>query len=346
MGDVLMASTIANNLKKYNSNYIIHFMCYLNNSKIIETNPNIDKIIKVEEKVLKSFSGLIKIIKNINKEKFDVLIDPYEKTQSKIISKFSNIPRRISYPGKNHFGFYTDIINTKKIVKTPAGLALDNRLSLINPLVDYSFKKNYEHPLFLKEEEIVAGKKTLFKGGIKFDKSILMLGVLGSKEEKTYPLQYMGKLINLILENKEIDVLFNYIPKQVNQINELMSFIDTKHYHKIHPKILGKSIREFASIMYHCDIHISNEGGSCHISKALNKPTFTIFSPYIKLEDWNTFSGNPLFEYSDLKELKPELFKNNKQKQWRKNSLNLYNEYYPLLISDKIDNFLNKYLKN
>lgn len=346
MGDVLMTSTLANNLKRFNPSFSIHYLCYTNHAPIIATNPNIDHIITIEEKKLKTFFGLIQTIKNIRKKKFDLLIDPYEKTQSKLISKFSGIPIRISYPKKDVFKCYTHIINLQSVLKTSAGLALDNRLALINPIVNASsFQKDYAHPLFLNKEEIDRGKSILKEGGITFDKPILMLGVLGSKEEKTYPLPYMGQLINTILENHEIDVLFNYIPKQKQLIDLLMSYIDPKHHLKIHLTIIGKSIREFASIMYHCTIHISNEGGGCHISKALNKPTFTIFSPYIKVEDWNTFSDNPLFDYSDLKELKPELFENETQKQWRKRSLELYKVYKPMLIIPKIDNFIKKHLK-
>ncbi|APD05688.1 lipopolysaccharide heptosyltransferase III [Flavobacteriaceae bacterium UJ101] len=345
MGDVLMASTLANNLKRFNSSFSIYFLCYTHHAQIIATNPNIDQIIKVEEKKLKTFSGLIQTINHIRKEKFDILIDPYEKTQSKLISKFSSIPMRISYPKKDFFGNYTHVINPKSISKTSAGLALDNRLALIDPIIDSSFQKDYIHPLFLKKEEIDHGEKILKEGNISFTKPIVMLGVLGSKEEKTYPLSYMGQIINTILENRDIDVLFNYIPKQKDQIDLLMSSIDPKHHSKIHLNIIGKSIREFASIMYHCDLHISNEGGGCHISKALNKPTFTIFSPYIKVEDWNTFSDNELFSYSDLKQIKPELFENETQKQWRKRSLELYKAYKPMLIIAKIENFMKKHLK-
>ncbi len=344
MGDVLMASTLANNLKRFDSSYTIYFLCYTHHASIIATNPNIDHIIKIEEKKLKSFSGLIHTIQYIRSERFDILIDPYEKTQSKIISFFSGIPIRISYPENDYLKSYTHTISQNTIPKTTAGYALDYRLALLDPIVPPTFTKEYTHPLFLKEEEIKNGNDILKKGGIVFDKPIIMFGVLGSKEEKTYPLPYMGEIINTILDQYSIDVLFNYIPKQRAQIDILMRYIDPKHHKKIHLDIIGKSIREFASIMVHCDLHISNEGGGCHISKALNKPTFTIFSPYIKTEDWNTFTDNPLFDYADLKQLKPQLFENKTQKQWRKKSLDLYKDYSPMLIMAKIDNFLKKHL--
>ena len=342
MGDVLMSSTLANNLKRYNLNFQIHFLCYSNHASIISTNPNIEKILRVDEKRLKTFNGLIDVIKQIRNEKYDVILDPYEKNQSKIFSLFSRATTRISYPSSNFLRFYTHKINLQKIYKSSAGLALDHRLALIDPLIDNTFKKEYHHPIFLTSEEITNGEKILKDGGINFKKPILMLGVLGSKEEKTYPLPFMGELINNLLNKFDVDVLFNYIPKQKNQIQELMSYISTKHHNRINLNIIGKSIREFASIMYHCNLHISNEGGGCHISKALNKPTYTIFSPYIKIDDWNTFTQNPLFEYSDLKQLKPQLFENETQKQWRKRSLELYQEYTPDLISSSINNFMKK----
>ena len=45
--------------------------------------------------------------------------------------------------------------------------------------------------------------------------------------------------------------------------------------------IYESNIRGFISLMNQCELLIANEGGSVHIAKALDKPTFTIFSPYM-----------------------------------------------------------------
>jgi len=345
MGDVLMSSTIANNLKRFSPSCTIHFLCYAPYASIIKYNPNIDYIIKVDEKKSKPFFGLVKITQQIRNDKYDILIDAYEKFQSKIISKFSGIKMRISYPKKNYLHCYTHSVKRDLVQKTAAGLALDHRLSLIDPIVGKNFSKNYTHPIFLKEKEILVQKETLKLQGIQFNKPIIMLGVLGSKPEKTYPLESMGKIINEIFKFRDVDILFNYIPSQKKEINKLMNYIHPFHHQKIHLSIIGNTIREFAAIMYHCRLHISNEGGGCHISKALNKPTFTLFSPYIKVEDWHTFSNNPSFDYIDLKELKPDLFSKKSQKQWRKNSQKLYEDYDVDIIINKVNRFITKELK-
>ena len=53
---------------------------------------------------------------------------------------------------------------------------------------------------------------------------------------------------------------------------------------QIYFDVFGETLRDFLAITYHCDALIGNEGGAINMAKALNVPTFTIFSPWIKKE--------------------------------------------------------------
>jgi heptosyltransferase-2 len=55
-------------------------------------------------------------------------------------------------------------------------------------------------------------------------------------------------------------------------------------------EVFGKSLREFMAITSHCDALIGNEGGAVNMAKALDIPTFSIFSPQIK----NQILSSPL----------------------------------------------------
>jgi heptosyltransferase-2 len=57
-----------------------------------------------------------------------------------------------------------------------------------------------------------------------------------------------------------------------------------------------------------CDVLVANEGGTVHIAKALNKPTFTIFSPYVNKDHWAKFRGRKFHHSVHLLEIKPNLF--------------------------------------
>ena len=62
IGDVLISSVIANNYKAKYPDSEVHLMAYDFTHGVIQNNPNIDKIISINEKELKKFGNLIKII--------------------------------------------------------------------------------------------------------------------------------------------------------------------------------------------------------------------------------------------------------------------------------------------
>jgi heptosyltransferase-2 len=49
-----------------------------------------------------------------------------------------------------------------------------------------------------------------------------------------------------------------------------------------------------------CDVLVANEGGTVHIAKALNKPTFTIFSPYVNKDQGRQFRGRKISSFSSF----------------------------------------------
>jgi heptosyltransferase-2 len=48
------------------------------------------------------------------------------------------------------------------------------------------------------------------------------------------------------------------------------------------------SLRDYMATAYHCIAAVGNEGGAINIAKALNKPTFAVFSPLIDPSGWHT----------------------------------------------------------
>jgi heptosyltransferase-2 len=96
-----------------------------------------------------------------------------------------------------------------------------------------------------------------------------------------------------------------------------------------------------------CDLLIANEGGTVHISKALNKPTFTIFSPYVLKEHWASFEDGKMHTSIHLLDEKPHLFSvdRNERKKIEADPSFLYNQLTPDIIIPKLKSFLSLNLK-
>lgn len=112
--------------------------------------------------------------------------------------------------------------------------------------------------------------------------------------------------------------------------------------------LYAPSIRDFAVLMNKCDALVSNEGGTVHIAKAIGKPTFTIFSPYINKDDWSSFEDGKFHKSVHLLDFLPNAISElsyEQNKEIEKNPRELYLKLTPEMIISELNPFLGDYLK-
>lgn len=348
IGDVLISSVIANNLKKiFPQSYITYFV-YDYTSGVLEGNPNIDEIHQIKEAWLKKPSNLIKTITAVRKKHYDIVFDPYAKLQSRLLCYYSGAEFRIGFKRKGKklkLPFYSHPIEFLPKKTKECGKAIENRIHLIRSVFDFPISAsgetevNYEPKIFLTKEEQNYNPLE----GLK--KPVIMLGVLGSTPQKSMPYAYIASLIDYIASTYDATLLFNYAPHQRAEAEKI--YASCKHRDKINLDIYENSIRGFIKLMNQCDLLVSNEGGSVHIAKALNKPTFTVYSPYIEKEDWNSFEDGKFHDSVHLLEEKPELyegFTREKRKEIEVDPSIMYKELTPAIIRKKLVPFLSHHL--
>ena len=78
------------------------------------------------------------------------------------------------------------------------------------------------------------------------------------------------------------------------------------------------------------------------MAKALNIPTFTIFSPWIRKEVWNMFDDDLYYTSVHLSDYKPEIYNDVEYKSLK----NEYNKLYQLLSFEYFEKKLKDYLSN
>ncbi|NBL65268.1 lipopolysaccharide heptosyltransferase family protein [Flavobacterium sp. NST-5] len=343
IGDVLVSSIICNNLKSEYPNAQIDYLIYPFTVPVVENNPNIDNLILFEEKYSKSKWQLLQFILKIRKQKYDIVIDAYGKLESAIITKFSGASKRIGYRQKEKLNAYNIAVDHHDFPKSYAGLAIERRENLFKDLMTEPIEN---HPkLFVTAKEKQDAYNIFLSNGINPEKeNVLMLSILGSDLDKTYPEKYLVKLIELIAKQENIKLLFNYMPKQFSQAKAIYDQCSQEARDKIKLEIIGENLRSFMGLMWHCKMMIGNDGGAVNMAKALNKPTFTIFSPWIQKESWSIFEDGNFHKAVHLKDFAPQLFSNVNRKTLRKNYQDYYKRFEPLLIQDSLITFLNTHL--
>lgn len=346
IGDVLTSTILCNNLKKKYPDAIIDYMCYSHCVDVLIGNPNINEIIVLKQEVRSSYLKLFKFFWKIRKSKYNVIIDAYSKLETNLITLFSGAKYKISYYKSYSFFFYNhNMMRLKNGTKSDLGLAIDNRLMLLKPLIKEPIT-DYKPLLFLTPEECNESKKILKNANINTTtKPLVMFSILGSEWYKSYPLKKMAELIDHTVTQTNANILFNYIPSQIEEATKIYEFCSDKTKANIHFNIYSKNLRQFLGLLSNCNMLIGNEGGAVNMAKALNVPTFSIFSPSVDKETWQIFENNKNISIH-LKDLKPEIYKQYDGLYIKKHTFKYFDEYPIEIIKDKLDDFFNAVKEN
>ena len=165
-----------------------------------------------------------------------------------------------------------------------------------------------------------------------------MIGILGSEWYKTYPLDKMAELLNYIVEITQANLLFNYIPNQTEEAKKLYDLCNADTQSHIYFDLYANSLRSFLGLLSQCDALIGNEGGSVNMAKALNVPTFSLFSPSVDKETWQIFEDDKNVSIH-LKDLKPNIYKKHDEQYIKEHTFRYFEEYPITLIKKKLSEF-------
>lgn len=339
IGDVLTSSILFEALRTEFPNAQLHYLVFSHTLPVLENNPFIDKVISYNKVKKSTFQNLL-FFKEIRGERYDVVIDAYSNLGSSIISRYSGAKFRIAFDK-----WYTNLLGTHSysrsiVPKSNAGQAIEKRLRLLTPIMN-KVPADVKPKIFLTPSELKLAKEKLVTAGIVDTKRLLMISVLGSSSRKTYPLEYLAEILDLLVTTTGAQLLFNYIPNQKADAQKIYNLCSTQTQSSIFINVFGQDLREFLAFTSHCDAMIGNEGGAINMAKAMNIPTFSIYSPGLPKENWNMYENGTTNVSVHLKDFLPELFEGQSNKSINKNLKELYRQFKPSYFQEKLLNFLN-----
>lgn len=344
IGDVLTSSVIFEALRMRFPEAELHYMIQPHTRAVVENNPFIDRVILFEPKKNNSLLGFVKFIRAINKEGYDLVIDVYSKIGTAILSWFSGASTRISYQKWYTALAYSNSVERKADPETEAGLAIEHRMALLQPL-GCQLPQIIRPKIYLSQEENEQARIQLLQAHVSLEKPLVMTNILGSSPAKTYPVVYMSRLLDFIAARDGMQILFNYIPAQKDLARQVYEACLPATQEQILFDVFGTSLRSFMAITAQCDALIGNEGGAINMAKALNVPTFAIFSPQIEKKTWSLFEDGLQNVSVHLSEFQQERLKNKSAGHLKKNSKFYYKDFKPEFFFPKLQAFLDHHLK-
>ena len=343
IGDVLVSTLLCNNLRKAYPNAQIDYMVYKSTLPVLQGNNSINNFILFEKKHRKSKIAFFKLIFDVRKEKYDLIIDAYSKLESWLTVLFSNAITKISYKKFGRTFLYTHNVPVSDEPKSSIGLVIERRLSLLDPL-NLEIEFDVVPRLIVTDNEKQKASEIFNQHHLDRAKKTVMISIIGSSANKTYPLAYMSKVVDIVSKKINANILFNYIPNQLELAQKVYENCTEETKKNIFFNLLGRDLREFIIIMDSCDLIIGNDGGAINMAKALNKPSFIIFSPWIEKQMWSTFEDGKLHDSVHLLDYQPHLIEEKTKKQLKDNSIALYPNLKPSYFKSKLSLFIDNNL--
>jgi heptosyltransferase-2 len=166
-----------------------------------------------------------------------------------------------------------------------------------------------------------------------------MIGILGSGKNKSLPSKYMAETLDIIANTKDVQMLFNYMPNQLEDVKDIYDLCTKETQAKINLAFYAKNLRDFIALQSQCDALIGNEGGATNMAKALNVLTFTIYAPWINRTSWNIKEETGFYDIVHLSDYYPELYQKH-AKNYKALAFEWYEKLKPVLFAEKLKAFV------
>ncbi len=279
LGDTIHTLPLASALRKRYPNIQIDWIVEDKAAEFIVDNPILNNIYILEKKKWKKNSNKIKnikeffsIIKNIRKEKYDIVIDTQQLLKSSIIMGLSGGKRKIMLDGGREFSFIfaDETIKTGRkqfdinyhVVKRNLEIAKYLDCShLETEFIIPDFSKKYKKEIVNKINNLNKNKKTA------------VLAPATTWKNKHWSIEGWQDLINILKE--ECNIVITASEKEKPLIKLILKDIEHKNILDLSGQT---SLKDLVYIYQNADVVISPDSGSAHIAWAVNKPAIiTLF---------------------------------------------------------------------
>lgn len=282
IGDSILASPICNTLKKTFPDSEIDYVLYEHVSPLFENHKYIDNVITITKSEQKNPFKYLKKVYKTTRKKYDIVIDIMSTPKSEFFTFFSlgakyRIGRSKKYRGYTYTNKIEEPQNSKDKV--------DKFLAMLKPL-EKEFEIKYEpnYTINVTKEEKLYMKKKMISAGLDFSKPIFACAINSRVPRKVYPIDNMMRIIENLLKNLDIQIIFYYSPSEKEFAKEVHKKLG--NHKNIFSNVETSSIRELAMLLSNCDLFFGNEGGPRHLAQALDIPSFAIFSPESEKKEW------------------------------------------------------------
>lgn len=263
IGDIVMTTPFISALKEKWPEAQIDYLCYKNNGELLEGDSRIHAVLKRNKNGIFN-TDFIQTLKNIKKEKYDLVINLFPAQHSALLTVLSNAPYKtgnlyctvstsnnLDVPDMPHTW---DVRENAKHIALQLGLDDYDETDLEIGIT----KENYVEEFFKKNKI----------------KECIAINPHAAWVSKNWPREQWIELIQQLLKLWKGNIVILGSPHNVNE---------SKYYEKIinNKKIINKTgqltLKQTAALLKKCKAFITTDSGLMHIAVAMQTKTIALF---------------------------------------------------------------------
>ncbi|MCI9022433.1 MAG: glycosyltransferase family 9 protein [Eubacterium sp.] len=279
LGDSVMSTSFLRIIKKNIPNVHLTLACSRLEKEVLEEQGIADEFITIQmerlAKAVKNYRYIKKAARKINRQQYDIAIEPRGDIRFIYLMHLCNAERKISYTYTGGECFLTDAITPSDTVTH----LVEDKLYLLKKIGMRFEKKDMFPKLCQTEEGKAYARNFISEHGIN---ETFIIGIhpgasLALRNWKHYP-----ELLRL-LGRKLTDVSFLVFegPGEQEIVSQVMEAAEKTGAKAIRVK---KGIKEYIHLAGFCDIMVCNDSGAGHLAAALGVKVYVIFGPGLPKE--------------------------------------------------------------
>ena len=261
LGDVLLTTPVIKPLKERFPDSTLSFLTEKNAYGILSGNPYLDEIIAIPRK--SSISEQIKVILDIRRRGFDLILDYMTNPKTAYISLFSKAKIKVASDRSLRRLVYDIRVNTV------GGYSVEYKLSMLMPLGIYGAENT--PCLFIPQEAQDKAAAFLKAVNIRDDDFVVCIDVTHRRVTRKWTGEGFAEVADRLKEKYNAKVIFLWGPGERGEVEGIMAMC--RHRHIIDP---GTDIKGLAALLKRADLLVGNCSFPRHVAVSQGTPTLIV----------------------------------------------------------------------
>ncbi|MBN2413304.1 lipopolysaccharide heptosyltransferase II [candidate division KSB1 bacterium] len=270
IGDVILTTPLLKGVKNAYKKTQIHIIVIPATKNLLGKNPFVDKIIVYDKrKDDKGLKGFIRLVRQLKKEKYDIVLSPHRSMRSALIALLTGAKKRIGFNTSAGSFLYTDKIHYIQTIHE-----IDRNLSLVEALE--TTISDRQPKVFVDHQDIESVKQLLATEKIDTNNPLIAVAPGSVWFTKKWPDEYFKELVKK-LAGEGYTVFLIGGDADEPDCRHIVQAANGSVYN-----LAGKlTLRESAALLKKCKVLVSNDSGALHLAVAAGTHVIAIFGPTV-----------------------------------------------------------------